>query len=54
VFDERERYARASDATRCETSSRMLAEESLPEKAYLNVVSHLDDLEKAHVSSSSI
>lgn len=47
VFDERERYARVRrDAMR--DLQQKLAEESLPEKAYLDVVSHLDDLEKAH------
>ena len=47
VFDERERYARVRrDAMR--DLQQKLAEESFPEKAYLDVVSHLDDLEKAH------
>ena len=47
VFDERERYARVRrDAMR--DLQQKLVEESLPEKAYLDVVSRLDDLEKVH------
>jgi predicted nucleic acid-binding Zn-ribbon protein len=47
VFDERERYTRVRrDAMR--DLQQKLAEESLPEKTYLDVVNRLDDLEKAH------